>query len=113
MEEQRITVLGSVYKIHSNVEETDDVRIRDCDGFTDTSTKEIFLATFKQDSHTKRDLENYQNIVLRHELVHAFLFECGLDNNCDWAKSEELVDWVAIQFPKLEQLFNSVEIKAK
>ena len=35
--------------------------------------------------------------VIRHELVHAFLFESGLSVN-SWADNEEIVDWIAIQF---------------
>lgn len=43
---------------------------------------------------------------LRHEIVHAFLNESGLKDNsingCDaWARNEEMVDWFAIQGPKI------------
>jgi len=45
--------------------------------------------------------------TLRHEIVHAFLFECGL-SACSgyadhWAKNEEMVDWIAIQGPKIHE----------
>ena len=45
--------------------------------------------------------------TLRHELVHAFLYESGLFNNTnsDWAKNEEVVDWIAIQFEKMLKVF--------
>lgn len=45
--------------------------------------------------------------ALTHELYHAFFYESGLDNctfleeDVPWAKHEELVDWCAIQFPKI------------
>lgn len=43
--------------------------------------------------------------TLRHEIVHAFLHESGLDRNSTaagrWAKNEEMVDWMALQGPKL------------
>lgn len=45
--------------------------------------------------------------MIRHELVHAFLFESGLSVN-SWADNEEIVDWIAIQFPKLQAGFNAV-----
>ena len=38
---------------------------------------------------------------MRHEIIHAFLCESGLAENSDWATNEELVDWIAIQAPKL------------
>ena len=43
--------------------------------------------------------------TLRHEIVHAFLGESGLSNNSNsidaWARNEEVVDWFAIQGPKI------------
>ena len=44
------------------------------------------------------NLEDYKKKVTRHELVHAFLFESGLH---DMAKDEQLVEWLAIQSPKM------------
>ena len=41
--------------------------------------------------------------VLRHEIIHAFLDESGLNN---YSSDEQLVDWLAIQFPKLQKAFN-------
>lgn len=43
---------------------------------------------------------------LRHEIVHAFLFESGLNDNSSvyksgWATNEEMVDWFALQGPKI------------
>ena len=40
--------------------------------------------------------------VLRHELIHACLFEAGLGDYCD---DETLVDWLAKMFPRLAELF--------
>lgn len=45
--------------------------------------------------------------TLRHEIVHAFLDESGLCDNArnssisSWSKNEEMVDWIAIQGPKI------------
>jgi hypothetical protein len=44
---------------------------------------------------------------LRHEIIHAFLFESGLHESSTrlpddgWATNEEMVDWFAIQAPKI------------
>lgn len=40
--------------------------------------------------------------VLRHEIVHAFFVESGLE---DYSSNEQLVDWIAKQFPKMLQAF--------
>ena len=49
---------------------------------------------------------------MRHEITHAFLNESGLDANASdtdcWAKNEEMVDWFAIQSPKIYKAFNEV-----
>lgn len=46
--------------------------------------------------------------VIRHELIHAFIYESGLSNENKWAENEELVDWIAIQFPKLKKCFEKI-----
>ena len=47
--------------------------------------------------------ELYYKNVLRHEIIHAFFFESGLDTYCN---NEELVDWLAIQVPKMIDVFD-------
>lgn len=46
--------------------------------------------------------------VLRHEVVHAFLYESGLNTCCEWANNETVIDWIAIQIPKIVQAINSI-----
>ena len=43
------------------------------------------------------------NETLRHELIHAFFFESGL---VEYGGDETLVDFIAQQFPKLQQIFD-------
>ena len=47
-------------------------------------------------------------------IIHAFLLESGLDSNSNsadsWAVNEEMVDWFAIQSPKIFKLFNKLEL---
>ena len=38
-------------------------------------------------------------------MIHAFLHESGLAVNSDWAQNEEMVDWFALQAPKLFKAF--------
>lgn len=54
-------------------------------------------------SWKKLDIYKKRNYSLRN--VHAILFESGLDHNTEWARNEEVVDWIAIQFPKLLDIF--------
>ena len=38
-----------------------------------------------------------------------FLFESGLAENSEWAQNEEMVDFFAIQFPKLMEAFKNAD----
>ena len=55
-----------------------------------------------------RHLKTYRQQVIRHELVHAFLFESGLGAD-SWGINEEIVDWIAYQFPKMAEAFGKVD----
>lgn len=103
-----VNILGTPYKILI-IEEEDYKYDREADGWCDPSVKEILIFNYKQSAESVRDLVDYQRKVLRHEIIHAFLYESGLWQNsygskC-WAKNEEMVDWIAIQEPKLHEAF--------
>lgn len=106
--EREVHILGVTYKILI-VPEGDYRYDRDADGWCDTSSKEILIYNYIQSVDSVRDLESYQRKVLRHEIIHAFLFESGLWQNAYgskcWAKNEEMVDWIAIQYPKIKEAF--------
>ena len=59
--------------------------------------------------------ETYRKKTLRHEITHAFLNESGL-TDCSsvpsngWAKHEEMIDWFAIQSPKIFKVFQELDI---
>lgn len=103
-----VHILGTEYKILI-IEEGDYRYNKEADGWCDTQAKEILLFNFKQSADSVKDLVAYQKKVLRHEIVHAFLYESGLwqssfTDKC-WAQNEEMVDWIAIQEPKLNKAF--------
>lgn len=105
-----IDILGTKYKIVKNAEEKDYPQLKECDGFTDFSIKKIVVADFDKDESSIDDLEWYKNKVLRHEIVHAFIHESGLAENCDWARNEEMTDWIAIQFEKMLRVFIDLNV---
>lgn len=45
--------------------------------------------------------------VTRHEIIHAFLSECGLDASSSpaaaWAENEEMVDWFALTWRRIDR----------
>lgn len=104
-----INVLGTEYTIERV---HDDPRLENIDGFCDETTKAIVVETYEGEDGkpgVKAKLDVQRKKVLRHELVHAFLFECGLAENSPWAQNEELVDWIAIQGPKIYKAWQEAD----
>lgn len=101
-------VLGVKYTITES-NRLNDYNLESNDGYCDPSTKSIVIDTFQESPDSMKDLESYRKHVIRHELIHAFLYESGLDG-CSWAKDEQIVDWIAIQFPKLKEIFEKINV---
>lgn len=101
----KVKILGTEYEVIKDAEEKDYPQLKKCDGFTDFSIKRIVVADFDKDESSVDDIDWYKKKVLRHELVHAFIHESGLAENCDWVRNEELTDWIAIQFEKILGVF--------
>lgn len=106
----KVNILGTEYEIIKDASNEDYKELKKCDGFTDFSIKRIVVADFEKDESSIDDLEWYKKKVLRHELVHAFIHESGLAENCEWARNEELTDWIAIQFEKLLSVFMELDV---
>ena len=100
-----INILGIKYKIIKNANIKKYPKLKECDGYCDTSIKQIVVAKFESDDMSLENLEYYTKKVLRHELTHAFLYESGLWNNSAFGDNEELTDWIAIQFEKMLDVF--------
>lgn len=101
-----VNVLGRAYELLEGHPETDPV-LKDNDGYCDPSVAVCVIAELdKRETDSLKDMDAYKRRVTRHELTHAFLFESGLGYECEWA-CEEMVDWLARQFPKLVTAFTA------
>ena len=80
-------------------------------GYCDITTKEIVIEKIKEDKFTVKDIKAFKDKVLRHEIIHAFLYESGLYTNTEnqWAVNEEIVDWFAIQLPKITKVLDKIK----
>ena len=99
----KINVLGRPYAVTVS-NDGEEKRLTGCDGFCDETSAEIYAENYAKavsDPCRKADLSVQTKKVIRHEIVHAFLFESGLSDNSPWAQDEEMVDWIAIQGPKM------------
>lgn len=111
-----MNVLGTEYKIFKHKRNQDN-RLSNKDGFCDVYAKEIVVLECEEDKDDIDQMHNlqfYEKKILRHEIIHAFLYESGLDINShdleQWARDEEMVDWIAIQFPKMHKVFAELNI---
>lgn len=111
-----VNVLGTEYRIeyHDYGEEFSD----GLDGYCSTVDLVIVignLETFPYFDGVDADkILVLEKRLLRHEIVHAFLFESGLDENaishCEsWATNEEMVDWIALQGVKIYEAWKEAE----
>lgn len=107
---KKVNILGTEYEIV--LDAPDEMLPEGADGAMDNSIKRIVIAKFEPSRNSIKNLEEYQKKVLRHEVIHAFLYESGLWNNsCNvesWGQCEEITDWIAIQFPKIKKAFEEV-----
>ena len=103
----KVNILGTEYKIKECTVEEDSC-LKECDGYCDKTTKTIVITKPTPDCNLG-DWEWYRKKVMRHEIIHAFLFESGLHENFEHAKQfghdETMIDWVAVQFPKMLKVF--------
>lgn len=103
-----INIMGTDIRVEFR-KTADDKKLSNADGYFDHSTSMIVVLIPEPDENSVEDLERYQKKVLRHELMHAFLHESGLSANSvgvdAWATNEEMVDWFAIQSPKIFRVF--------
>ncbi len=112
LNKMKINVLGTEYDIEPLEERDETMNLMGCDGYADNSVKEIKVLKIKNDGDVtkQKNPAKYQNTVLRHELIHAFLFESGIELGMQF-HSEECVDFFAMQFPKLVKMFEEANCK--
>lgn len=108
----KINILGIDYKIIYGTEDQYP-QLADKYGYCDISTKEIVVSDMKADAASEDAMKNitvFRNKVVRHEIVHAMLYESGLHECSSFGMDEELVDWIAIQAPKMKTLFEAAGV---
>ena len=104
----KINVLGTDYEVVLDAKEEDYPNLQYGDGYCDFTIKKIVVTEMKNEDNDVANLEYYQQKVIRHEIVHAFMYESGLDVCSEWGRDETLIDWIAIQSPKMTKLFGEL-----
>lgn len=105
MKDRKIKILGEEWTI---VEKKLDITA----GETDYSVKKIAIDLSFNDKPTSTqnaDRKWDKKAVLRHEIIHALLFESGIDFRVG-IHTEAVVDWFAMQYEKLKLIFDKLKI---
>ena len=116
----KIDILGTEYRIETHkVSEDSFMEEKSLAGYCGEENKLIVVADMSEEKYfagmDEKEQETYRKKTLRHEIIHAFLNESGLSDSSNqfdgaWAKNEEMVDWFAIQAPKIFSAFKKMNI---
>lgn len=115
LNEIKVDIRGEEWTVVVGAKAEDYPALKGLSGFADYTVRKIVIKEFIR---TERSVENVMEEIyytLRHELVHAFLYESGLGVcTCAvnaWAENEEMIDWFAFMMPKIMDAF--MELKRK
>ena len=116
----KIDILGTEYRIETHkVSEDSYMEEKGLAGYCEEENKLIVVADMSEEKYfvgmDEKAQETYRKKTLRHEIMHAFLNKSGLSDSSNrfdgaWAKNEEMVDWLAIQTPKIFSTFKKMNI---
>ena len=107
MKDCKIDVLGTEYEIVFV-----ELKDADIDGDCDSTAHKIRVRS--DNTNNVFDMEQLQKTTLRHEIIHAFMFESGL--GFSWQHPEQFghdettVDWFARQFPKILKVYQELDV---
>ncbi len=120
MKDCKVNILGTEYQIQKkNYDEEPAFEQKGIDGYCDSYMNLIVYCNLDSDKRWNGEPEETKRIcekqTLRHEITHAFLHESGLRESSHgiehgWASDEEIVDWFAIQSPKIYKVFAELDI---
>lgn len=112
MQDCKVNILGTEYQILTQ-SESENPKLKECNGICEQYSKKIVLndmETVKDDVMCVENFDDFLKKVLRHEIFHAFFGESGLKGCSEYAENEELIDWLAVQSPKIFKVFQELDL---
>lgn len=101
------SILGTEYEIVSQTE-NENPKLIGADGLAELYEHKLIIDFTTGDSkNTWNNIDEYHKKVMRHEMIHAIFHESGLEK---YQQDETLVDFLAQQYSKFEQLLNDKNI---
>lgn len=115
----KVYILGTKYEIlYREYNEDKIFAEKNFSAYCNEVEKYIVVCNHKTWPGLEDNSDNYceelEKECLRHEIIHAFLYESGLSENAmssngSWATNEEMIDFFAMQFPKMLEVFRQVD----
>lgn len=105
----KVNILGQYYEIEIQTEKENPKLIENA-GICEFYSKKIIICDMEETEETLENFDKYIEKVIRHEIVHAFMFESGLDCQSKWGRDEELIDFLSIQIPKISKVYNDLNL---
>lgn len=114
-----VLILGTRYKIVRKTYTQIKASRKSYNGYCDPCLKEICIGLFDTfpmyDNSSQFAIDENEKRTLRHEIIHAFLNESGLQRcagvyDGSWTRNEAMIDFFAIQSPKIFQVFQNLDI---
>lgn len=105
----KVNILGAEWTI-CELTEAEDSLLLEMDGYCDKTLRRIVISKPSRNC-SLGDYQVYRKKIIRHEIIHAFLYESGLWENFEhpkWGHDEAMIDWIAVQFPKMYKVFQEV-----
>lgn len=107
MKDCTVNILGTDYEIKYL-----ELKDEGIDGDCDSTGHQIRIRS--DNTNNVRNMEELQKVTLRHELIHAFIYESGLafswQHPEQFGHDETTVDWFARLSPKIFKVFKELDI---
>ena len=116
-----VNILGTVYSIEI-IGYKDDKAFekREIVGYCDSTEHKLVVCDLKDHPSFEDETDEYRfkqlKHTIRHETIHAYLSESGLEDNAltyegPWSRNESMVDYFAIQGPKIFETWNEISLE--
>lgn len=102
----KINILGTDYEIKYETR-MENPKLINANGLCEFWAKKIIIDKPDPDPENYENINEFEKKVIRHEIIHAFLGESGLRQ---YMEDETLVDWIAVQFHKIEEIFKELKV---
>lgn len=102
----KLNILGQEYELLIlSEEEFPKLKSMNASGLAELYDKKLIInkSNMIPTDSSLDNLQEYTDKVIRHEIIHAYFHEAGL---VDYCYDEMLVDWLALQIPKIIKTIN-------